>query len=751
MTTRLIPFGSENPSISSDGRYVAFESGEDILPGIHGAQVYVRDRTAGTTDCVSVDDMGTPGDGISRRAAISGDGRYVVFESYATNLVAEVDFDQLLGAFKTHVYVRDRVLGATTRVSVDSGGQYASSDANKGAISADGRYVAFASAASNLVPGDTNDLSDVFVHDRVTGLTTRVSVDDLGSEGNGDSSRPALSGDGQLVAFISEATNLVSADTNNMADVFVHDLSTQTTTLASVDGAGAQGSNQSLEAAISGDGRYVVFARAFDGVFLRDRTAGTTTNLSVNEDGSPVSHSDAGYAVFKDENRPAISANGIYVAFSSFLGDFVIDDGNQLSDVFVTLQCGDGALWFPESCDDQNSAGGDGCNSACRVEECYSCSGEPSACSPEPDGVDCNDGDPCTSATCSSGQCLGPDTLCLPVLCPGTPDPCVVSGTVSLPAGAEVDLGGRALRVAQSSKITTTEAGSFSLLDAASVTLEAKSTLEAPAGGNIELQSSGPCVVEGTVRSNTSSGDGGEQTVRMTCNGITLAAGSNWSRAASSEACSTWTPAPGCSSANRARRSISGAAKGGRVGSSRCAAPTSAGWGHRSRPRPRRFEPTRTVSSSMSTRARVAMWTSSGGGDLNLLDGAKFLISVNQDVRASSVRLVSLAGDLSMGRRVTLISSGLDRGDIALLMQAPGACTLDGRLSMRSNVHNRHSPWPSTAAPLLWGRHSSSKATVPAAPRRASPRRRSAPAACRVRSRVARSWMASRAPAGTCP
>jgi Tol biopolymer transport system component len=198
------------------------------------------------------------------------------------------------------IFVHDRKTGETTRVSADSAGNQGNADSsNKPAISADGRYVAFQSRASNLVPGDTSNAADVFVHDRQTGETTRVSVDSAGNQGNADSHFPAISADGRYVAFQSLASNLVPGDTNNAADVFVYDRQTGETTRVSVDSAGNQGSIQSgspsssesigsagssVVVAIGGDGRYLAFAsdefnlvpgdtNGYPDVFVYDRGA----------------------------------------------------------------------------------------------------------------------------------------------------------------------------------------------------------------------------------------------------------------------------------------------------------------------------------------------------------------------------------------------------------------------------------------------------------------------------------------------
>ncbi|MDO8614531.1 MAG: hypothetical protein Q7T33_02190 [Dehalococcoidia bacterium] len=214
--------GSANPAISADARYVALSSdATNLVPGDTNGKsdVFVRDRLTGATERVSVDSAGNQGNDRSYGPDISADGRYVVFYSFATNLVP----GDTNG--KYDVFVHDRQTGATERVSVDSAGNQGdeSGGSYNPAISADGRYVAFDSGASNLAPGDITVRFDVFVHDRQTGATERVSVDSVGNPGDSDSTRPAISASGRYVAFASGATNLVPEDTNRSGDVFVRD------------------------------------------------------------------------------------------------------------------------------------------------------------------------------------------------------------------------------------------------------------------------------------------------------------------------------------------------------------------------------------------------------------------------------------------------------------------------------------------------------------------------------------------------
>src|SRR5437762_758323 len=222
-----------------------------------------RSAGAQTTVRVSVASDGTEGNDVSLGSALSADGRFVAFDSAATDLVAG-DTNGV-----SDVFVHDRQTGTTERVSVASGG--AQGNGSSGligfafppALSADGRFVAFVSAATDLVAGDTNGVSDVFVHDRQTGTTERVSVASGGAQGNGNSGGffavPALSAAGRFVAFQSAATNLVAGDTNGTTDVFVHDRQTCTTERMSVASGGAQGNGVSAGPALSADGRVVAF------------------------------------------------------------------------------------------------------------------------------------------------------------------------------------------------------------------------------------------------------------------------------------------------------------------------------------------------------------------------------------------------------------------------------------------------------------------------------------------------------------
>lgn len=285
------------------------------------------------TTRISVSSSGQQSDDLSDNPSISADGRYTAFESRATNLVGN-DTNKA-----TDIFVYDRLSRQTTRVSVSSDGTQGNKNSTFPTISPDGRYIAFASDATNLVPNDTNKTSDIFVHDRISGQTVRVSVDSNGIEGNRSSAlRPAVSNNGELIAFQSEATNLVPNDTNRRTDIFVHNRLTKQTERVSISTAGRQGNSTSIEPSISGDGRYVAFAsfstnlaqvndsnRAYD-VFVHDRQTNVTRRVSVATDGTEANGSS---------RIPAISFHGRHVAFESKATNLVTNDTNNIQDVFV--------------------------------------------------------------------------------------------------------------------------------------------------------------------------------------------------------------------------------------------------------------------------------------------------------------------------------------------------------------------------------------------------------------------------------
>jgi hypothetical protein len=325
---------SRSPAISADGTAVAFLSrATNLVSGDTNGEwdVFVHVLATGATTRVSVSSDGTQADGECTRVSLDGDGSLVCYTSRATNLVSG-DTNGV-----ADVFVRDRTTGTTERVSVGDDEAQGDRASDSASVSADGRYVAFDSIADNLVSDDTNAKWDVFVRDRQDGSTTRASVDSTEVQADGDSICPAISGDGQAVAFESEAHNLVGGDTAGFWDVFVRDLSAGATERVSVSSFEAQADDDSDSASISADGRYVAFVSQATGlapgdtngmgdVFVRDRTQGTTQRCSVSLDGTQG---------LDDSDSPALASGGALVAFESWAAQLVSSDTNNCADVMV--------------------------------------------------------------------------------------------------------------------------------------------------------------------------------------------------------------------------------------------------------------------------------------------------------------------------------------------------------------------------------------------------------------------------------
>lgn len=325
---------SDRPHLSGSGRFVAFDSVASNLVADdtnRAKDAFLFDATTGTTTRVSVGTSGEQANDASTLVSIGFGGRYVAYESLATNLVPS-DTNAV-----SDVFLRDLQDGVTTRVSVASDGTQGDGFSTRPAMSADGRYIAFNSAARNLVSGDTNGAKDVFVRDLVAGTTERVSLSSTGQQGNATSIRPEISADGRYVAFVSDATNLVPNDANGARDVFVHDRETRQTLLVSMSTNATSASHASSRPSISPDGRYVAFqSRSSDlvnepwngkmQVYLRDLAQGTTKLISANLDGLPSK---------SDSSRGVVSDSGLYVAFNSFSADLIPSDTNSQGDAFV--------------------------------------------------------------------------------------------------------------------------------------------------------------------------------------------------------------------------------------------------------------------------------------------------------------------------------------------------------------------------------------------------------------------------------
>jgi hypothetical protein len=311
-----------------------------LVPGIlaasclvHHAQAQVLTRESYGTSC-------QPADSGSRDPCLSADGRWVLFASTASSLVpndANSDFD---------VFLRDRWSRTTSCISVDPAGHPGDGQSVGWIdVTPDVRFVAFQSRASNLVPGDTNGVDDVFVRDRLLGATVRVSVATGGAQANAYSGEATMSDDGRFVAFDSDASNLVHGDLGSQPDIFLHDRDPDgngafdegngTTICLSVDSATGNPVNaSSIGPQISDDGRYVAFdSWSHDivpgmpgGVFLWDRASATAIGISVDSTGTPATGSSYG---------ASISDDGLHVSFSSFDPDLVPGDTNGAWDIFV--------------------------------------------------------------------------------------------------------------------------------------------------------------------------------------------------------------------------------------------------------------------------------------------------------------------------------------------------------------------------------------------------------------------------------
>ena len=325
--------------LSADGRTSAFSSyATNLVAGDTNGfrDVFVRDAETHTTLRVSLSPTGLQADGASYSPSLSADGRFLAFTSEATNLV----LGDTNGVADVFVHDRDPDLngifdegnGVNQRVSIDSfgrevhGGSYG---AYSHTISGNGRSVVFRSDATDLVAGDGNGKSDIFVHDRTSSRTRRVSVDSSGAEANHGSSLATISGNGAVIAFHSDANNLVAGDTNGVTDVFTHELASGVTTRVSVDSSGVQYNDACSAPALSADGGVIAFrkrasssAYSVYGLCVRDTATGSTQQLA----GGGYSFWWGWWAGTWDSQWttavgfPAVSADGSKVAYMTSSG-----------------------------------------------------------------------------------------------------------------------------------------------------------------------------------------------------------------------------------------------------------------------------------------------------------------------------------------------------------------------------------------------------------------------------------------------
>lgn len=328
-------FGSGEPSLTADGRLLAFYTrASNLVPVDTNAMgdVFMFDRFSRTISLVSTTSTGVQANRESFAPAVTSGGRYVAFESDATNFVPGD-----VNGF-TDIFVKDRETGAIVIASVSNAGVQGNRPSRLATISADGRFVAFSSGAWTLVAGDAADpWGDIFLHERGANTTRRITLDPAGSPTNGQSSAPAISADGRYVAYDSAASNLVAGDANMHRDIFVYDRLLGSTRLVSVSGAGAAGNGDSHAASISAYGRYIGFysyssnlvAGDTNGVpdaFVHDMLTGETKRLSA---------STAGDQGNDESSAPLLSDDGLCAAFPSYATNLVGADTNANWDIFV--------------------------------------------------------------------------------------------------------------------------------------------------------------------------------------------------------------------------------------------------------------------------------------------------------------------------------------------------------------------------------------------------------------------------------
>ncbi len=322
------------PVITGDSRFVAFVSdAPDLVPGdTNGCRdVFVHDRWLHTTERVSVSDAGAEGNGDSDSISLSADGRFVAFRSEASNLVA----GDTNGC--ADIFVRDRLLGLTQRASLSSSGQQGNGACALPSLCADGSRVAFSSAGDNLVSGDTNQRDDVFVRDLVAGTTLRASVSTAGAQGNSGSDEPVLSPDGNWVSFDSNASTLVPGDTNSCEDVFLHSLVAGTTERVSVSSSGAQANAQTGQSSLSVDGRFVSFFSMADNLVPGDTNGVGDIFVRDRLIGTTTCVSVSSFGAQADLGSIGgwLSADGNSISFLSLATNLAAGDTNGVLDVYV--------------------------------------------------------------------------------------------------------------------------------------------------------------------------------------------------------------------------------------------------------------------------------------------------------------------------------------------------------------------------------------------------------------------------------
>jgi Tol biopolymer transport system component len=323
-------------SLSSSGRLVAFSSWGILVPeDSNGSdEIYLRDLSKKTTVRVSVAHDGAQADGQSFAPHLSPNGKWLAFTSNATNLVPGD------GNGANDVFLRDLKKGTLERVTMGFDGQEADASSYDPRVTDNGRFVVFSSLATNLVPGDTNGTEDVFLRDRKEGTTERISVDSFGEQvpdGGGD---PSVSANGRWVVFSSISTGLVDNDGNGIRDVFLRDRLLGTTTLVSFDVDGNAANRRSAEPIITPNGRYVVFSSQATDIVAGDANGINGWDVFVYDTKvrtiSCASVEPAGTMPAAGQSyQPSLSPNGRFVVFASWSPTLVAGDTNSSQDIFV--------------------------------------------------------------------------------------------------------------------------------------------------------------------------------------------------------------------------------------------------------------------------------------------------------------------------------------------------------------------------------------------------------------------------------
>ncbi|MHB1459428.1 MAG: TolB family protein, partial [Armatimonadota bacterium] len=287
--------------------------------------------STGSTAIVSLSTIGVQGNDNSLPSVISANGKYVAFVSDASNLV-DGDTNGV-----ADIFVRDLTTGETERVSVSSTSVEANGASSQPAISADGRYIAFSSYADNLVDTDTNLMADIFIRDIEDGTTVMVSLSSTDEQGDENSYSPSISADGNIVAFASSSTNLIDSDTNNTSDVFVRNIFDATTDRVSVSASGIEANYDSHNPSINSDGTRVAFYSYADNLVADDTNIAADVFVKDLISDAIVAASVSSDEVLGDGSsiNPSISPDGEFVAFESIASNLTFGDINGLKDIFV--------------------------------------------------------------------------------------------------------------------------------------------------------------------------------------------------------------------------------------------------------------------------------------------------------------------------------------------------------------------------------------------------------------------------------